>query len=167
MGASVIGILLVLLAVLGLIVWLLISMLGSVTTMVIGFALVCLLMMLIILIQKPRGGGLSGAFGGAGGGSQAAFGAKTGDVLTFATIIFFVCYMALAMGLTWATGPSGPVDEIDVPATQPEQSDDEQTSNGGEQEKPAADVEPDAGPLSDTQPEPEPAKTDEPAETDS
>jgi len=125
MGASVIGILLVLLAVLGLIVWLMVSMLGGTITMAIGFALVCILMMLIILIQKPRGGGLSGAFGGAGGGSQAAFGAKTGDVLTFATIIFFVCYMGLAMGLTWATGPS-----------------DEQAANGDEQKEPANPEEP-------------------------
>lgn len=161
MGASVIGILLVLLAVLGLIVWLMVSTLGGIMTMVIGFALVCLLMMLIILIQKPRGGGLSGAFGGAGGGSQAAFGAKTGDVLTFATIIFFICYMALAMGLTWATGPSGQADGMDVPATQPEQPDDEQTDNGGEDQKPADDAKPSA------EPESEPANADEPAETDS
>jgi len=33
------------------------------------FVIVCLFLMLVILIQKPRGGGLSGAFGGAASGS--------------------------------------------------------------------------------------------------
>ena len=46
---------------------------------------ICGLLMLVILIQKGRGGGLSGAFGGGGGGS-AAFGTKTGDVFTWITI---------------------------------------------------------------------------------
>ena len=119
MGASVVGILAVLVAAAGLVAWLLVSLLGGVVTMALGFVLVCLLMMLIILIQKPRGGGLSGAFGGAGGSTQAAFGAKTGDVLTFATIVFFVFYMALAMGLTWATGPESDTAEAPQPISAP------------------------------------------------
>ena len=53
-----------------------------VTTLATLFVLTCIFMMLVILIQKPKGGGLSGAFGGAGGSAQAAFGAKTGDLLT-------------------------------------------------------------------------------------
>ena len=58
-----------------------------------SFLLVSIFMMLVILIQKPKGGGLSGAFGGAGGGSaQAAFGAKTGDVLTIVTVVCFVLF---------------------------------------------------------------------------
>ena len=52
------------------------------------FVATCLFMMLVILIQKPKGGGLSGAFGGAGGSAQAAFGAKTGDLLTTITIAY-------------------------------------------------------------------------------
>ena len=62
-------------------------------------------MMLVILIQKPRGGGLSGAFGGAGGSAQAAFGAKTGDVLTWFTVVCFAAFLMLAIGLTWAIQP--------------------------------------------------------------
>jgi preprotein translocase subunit SecG len=70
------------------------------------FVLVSVLMMLIILVQKPKGGGLSGAFGGAGGGStQSAFGARTGDVLTWATVVFFVLFILIAMGLTWTINP--------------------------------------------------------------
>ena len=43
-------------------------MLGSIGVTVLAslFVLVCLLMMAVILIQKPRGGGLSGAFSLAG-----------------------------------------------------------------------------------------------------
>ena len=57
---------------------------------------VALLLILLILIQKGRGGGLSGAFGGSGGGS-AAFGAKTGDVLTWATSTVFGLFILLAV----------------------------------------------------------------------
>jgi len=59
---------------------------------------VSLILTLLVLIQKGRGGGLSSAFGGGGGGST-AFGAKTGDVLTWATSIVFGVFMLLAIGL--------------------------------------------------------------------
>ncbi len=77
-----------------------------VSLLAILFILVCLFMMLVILIQKPRGGGLSGAFGGAGGSAQAVFGAKTGDVLTWFTVFCFVAFLLLAVGLTWAMKPA-------------------------------------------------------------
>lgn len=73
-----------------------------VTVLMMLFALTCLFMMLVILIQKPKGGGLSGAFGGAGGSAQAAFGAKTGDLLTTITIGCFVVFLGLAIGLNYA-----------------------------------------------------------------
>lgn len=59
------------------------------------FIIVCLFLMLLILIQKGRGGGLASAFGGAGGNT--AFGSKTGDVLTWATSIVFGVFLALAV----------------------------------------------------------------------
>ena len=62
------------------------------------FFILCLFLILLVLIQKGRGGGLSSAFGGGGGGST-AFGAKTGDVLTWATSIVFGIFMLLAIGL--------------------------------------------------------------------
>lgn len=55
------------------------------------------ILILLVLIQKGRGGGLSSAFGGAGGNT--AFGAKTGDVLTWATSIVFAVFIILAMVL--------------------------------------------------------------------
>ena len=57
-------------------------------------------MVLIILVQRPQGGGLAGAFGGAsGGGTDSAFGGRTGDALTAATVGAFVVYLVLALGL--------------------------------------------------------------------
>lgn len=76
---------------------------------VVLFLAVCVLMILVVLIQRPQGGGLSGAFGAGGGGSgagQTAFGTKTGDVLTYATIGVFVVYLLFAVGLNFATRPS-------------------------------------------------------------
>lgn len=51
-----------------------------------GFLLVftALFLILLVLIQRGRGGGLAGALGGMGG--QSAFGAKAGDVFTKITI---------------------------------------------------------------------------------
>ncbi len=63
------------------------------------FILVCILTMLIVLIQKGRGGGLSGAFGGVGGHS--AFGAKTGDVFTWITVGLATCFLLLAVLLNF------------------------------------------------------------------
>lgn len=52
-------------------------------------------MILLILVQRGRGGGLSGALGGAGG--QSAFGSKAGDVFTRITIGTAVVWILLAM----------------------------------------------------------------------
>ncbi len=95
----------------------------TVTILATLFVLTCVFMMLIILIQKPKGGGLSGAFGGAGGSAQAAFGAKTGDLLTTITIACFVAFLGLAIGLVYAirddvtpkTAPTIPA--VSTPAT--------------------------------------------------
>jgi preprotein translocase subunit SecG len=59
------------------------------------FILVCAILIMLILIQKGRGGGLASAFGGAGG--QTAFGSKTGDVLTWATSVIFGIFVVLAV----------------------------------------------------------------------
>lgn len=69
------------------------------------FLLVCLAMILIVLVQRPQGGGLSGAFGAGGGSGQTAFGTKTGDVLTLVTIGIFVLFLLTAIGLNYAIRP--------------------------------------------------------------
>jgi preprotein translocase subunit SecG len=49
----------------------------------------------LVLIQRGRGGGLAGAFGGAGGSS--AFGTRAGDVFTRITIVAASIWIALNM----------------------------------------------------------------------
>jgi preprotein translocase subunit SecG len=61
------------------------------------FIFVCVFLILLILIQKGRGGVLASAFGGAGGNT--AFGSKTGDVLTWATSVVFGIFLILAVAL--------------------------------------------------------------------
>jgi len=52
------------------------------------------LLLFIVLLQRGRGGGLAGAFGGLGG--QSAFGTKAGDVFTKITIILAMIWVGLA-----------------------------------------------------------------------
>jgi len=59
------------------------------------FVAICVLLITVILLQKGRGGGLAGAFGGAGGCS--AFGAKTGDVFTWVTIALTAAFVLVAI----------------------------------------------------------------------
>lgn len=64
------------------------------------FIVISVAMVLIILVQRPQGGGLAGAFGGAGGGgSDTVFGGRVGDALTTATVVVFVLFMGAAIGL--------------------------------------------------------------------
>ena len=53
-----------------------------------------LFLILLVLVQRGRGGGLAGAFGGMGGSS--AFGTKAGDVFTKITVIAAVVWVVLA-----------------------------------------------------------------------
>jgi len=54
---------------------------------------------LIILLQRGRGGGLTGALGGAGGSS--AFGVKAGDIFTRITAISVLCWIVLCAFVCW------------------------------------------------------------------
>ncbi|MBM4011121.1 MAG: preprotein translocase subunit SecG [Planctomycetes bacterium] len=62
-----------------------------------GFLLVfaALFLIALVLIQRGRGGGLAGAFGGMGG--QSAFGTKAGDVFTRITVIAATCWILLCI----------------------------------------------------------------------
>lgn len=79
------------------------------------FCIVCLLLILIVLLQRGRGGGLAGAFGGAGGHS--AFGAKTGDIFTWVTVVLTALFLIVAVvnnyawkPAEWGTSTDNPVD---------------------------------------------------------
>ncbi len=74
--------------------------------LIVGFLACSVLLVLTVLIQRPQGGGLSGAFGGGGGaGGETAFGSRTGDALTIATISFFVLWLSVAVGLVLVMTP--------------------------------------------------------------
>ena len=57
--------------------------------------LVSLFLMLVVLIQRGKGGGLAGAFGGAGGSSP--FGSRAGDAFTKFTLWLAGIWILLIM----------------------------------------------------------------------
>jgi len=59
------------------------------------FIIVCLMLIVVVLVQKGRGGGLGAAFGGA---ASSAFGTRVGDVFTWVTIVL------TALFLCWRSG---------------------------------------------------------------
>ena len=78
------------------------------------FVFSCIALILIILIQKGRGGGLSSAFGG--GGAGGVLGSKTGDFLTWVTIGLVGVYLLFAIVMGKFYRPSG--DEFGASTTQ-------------------------------------------------
>lgn len=54
-----------------------------------------LFLILLVLVQRGRGGGLSGALGGMGG--QSAFGTKAGDLFTRITVAVATFWIALCI----------------------------------------------------------------------
>lgn len=87
------------------------------------FTVLALFLIGIILLQRGKGTGLSGAFGGAGGGT-ATFGSKTGDMLTWTTVVVATLLMLYAIVLNFwfrplttdlgpATPPAGNTWHID------------------------------------------------------
>ncbi len=88
----------------------------------IGFANVLmvvtsLFLICLVLIQRGKGGGLAGAFGGAGGSS--AFGTKAGDVFTRVTIIVAGFWFLLALLLVYSNnrGTTSKFGEGETPGT--------------------------------------------------
>jgi preprotein translocase subunit SecG len=80
-----------------------------------------LFLILLVLIQRGKGGGLSGAFGGAGGSS--AFGSRAGDTFTRITIYVAAVWLLLIMLTIKLTQPppAEGVRQAVTPAEQPEE----------------------------------------------
>ncbi len=80
----------------------------------------------LILIQRGKGGGLTGAFGGAGGAS--AFGSRAGDTFTWITIYTAAAWILLIMILVKfvqpAAGPAVAEPAVTLPAAPPPPPDD-------------------------------------------
>ncbi len=83
-----------------------------------AFVLVAVLLIGLVLLQKNRGSGLSGAFGGVGGHS--AFGTKTGDFLTWVTVGLVVVFLSLAIAGNFLFDPSSIAGATPTIAAQPE-----------------------------------------------
>jgi len=86
----------------------------------IGLVTVSLLLIGLILLQKNRGSGLSGAFGGVGG--HTAFGTKTGDFLTWVTVGLTAVFLLLSIVGNYVfeptkTAPAAPVQAPASPGT--------------------------------------------------
>ena len=118
-------------------------------------------LILVILVQRGRGGGLSGALGGMGG--QSAFGTKAGDAFTKITIGISIAWivmciitsLVLGRGAKSAFDTGEPDTTVTVPSTElgtetdlpdassatPDDNAAEVATEGGV----AAGVEPDAG----------------------
>ncbi len=57
--------------------------------------IVGIFLIILVLLQRGRGGGLAGAFGGMGG--QSAFGTKAGDLFTRVTIVAATIWILLCL----------------------------------------------------------------------
>jgi preprotein translocase subunit SecG len=96
--------------------------LADLVSAMLGWALfaVSLFLVLLILVQRGRGGGLTGALGGPGG--QSAFGTKAGDLFTRITSFVALGWIALCAFTMWLIGshaPSVAVDPTPVVAPSP------------------------------------------------
>ena len=85
--------------------------------------LASLILIGLVLIQKGKGGGLAGAFGGSGGSS--AFGSRAGDTFTRITIYTAAIWILLIMFMIKMTQPIAPLQRepsIENPPSAPSDS---------------------------------------------
>ena len=79
--------------------------------LILGFhVVVCIGLILVVLLQSGKGGGLAGAFGGMGGAGQSLFGGRgAATFLSKATTAFGVAFMTTSLILALMAGArSGP-----------------------------------------------------------
>ena len=85
---------------------------ASFTSAMLGISMfvVSLFLVLLILVQRGRGGGLTGALGGPGG--QSAFGTKAGDLFTRITSFVALGWITLCAFTMWSLGPDTAVKDL-------------------------------------------------------
>lgn len=79
---------------------------------------VCLLLGLVVMIQKPKEGGLGGAFGG--GALEGALGADAGNVLIKATAILGTIFLINTLALAKITSTPSVTDGVVAPVAAPQ-----------------------------------------------
>ena len=110
----------------------------SINLLLVIFVIVCLLMTLLILMQRPKQEGLGAAFGG--GVTDQVFGARTTNVLQRGTVylgtLFFLLALVLAILISHQNKDSGLLQK-DKPAAEEAEAtpaDEDTTDAGGEPE---------------------------------
>ncbi|HUX15106.1 MAG TPA: preprotein translocase subunit SecG [Phycisphaerae bacterium] len=126
------------------------------TVSMVLFLLCAVVLVLLVLIQRGRGGGLAGAFGGPGGHS--AFGTKTADVFIKVTAvlgaIFFILAVVTALLMRyqqsslWTAEEPAPAEAPAEPGTGPGES--RRAGTAPPAETPAAPAETPAAPASES-----------------
>ena len=105
--------------------------------------LVSILLTLIILVQPSKSrGGLGGALGGGGGMSEQLFGARTGNVLTKATIVLATLFLAntVALAMIYSRDNNLVIPEAAPAASMSAPTTDEAVLEAPEQAAPAEEV---------------------------
>jgi preprotein translocase subunit SecG len=97
------------------------------------FVLCAAALVMIVLIQKGRGGGLSGVFGG--GLASGLLGSKTGDFLTWVTVSLAGLFLLLAGIMVKYKKPT--ISDFGSPVTGQQQPESTQQPAGGEKPTPA------------------------------
>ena len=105
-------------------------LLADLVSAMLGWALFLLsiFLILLILVQRGRGGGLTGALGGPGG--QSAFGTKAGDLFTRITSFVALGWIALCAFTMWLIGSTPTSVAIDpAPTVSPSPAESTTTSS--------------------------------------
>ena len=96
-------------------------------------AIICLLLIGLVLLQRSKGAGLGTAFGG-GGAGESLFGSRAGNVLTKATVVLGCAFLlnTIFLGMLFAggaveQGASGVTEEL---RQEDEQAQDETPASG-------------------------------------
>ncbi|MEI7974009.1 MAG: preprotein translocase subunit SecG [Bdellovibrio sp.] len=110
---------------------------------------IAVILVILVLIQDPKGGGLGSAWGG--GGSNSVLGPMGAATLAqkmtrWVAVLFAATCLGLTMTVSKKTGGAGVVDSV-IPAAAPSEK-----LPSGQKESPAG-VGPEAGPKSDSAPD--------------
>lgn len=92
----------------------------SINLLLVIFVIICILMTLMILMQRPKQEGLGAAFGG--GMTDQMFGARTTNVLQRGTVWFASLFFVLALTLAVLIGMKNSRTESLVVAEEPEEA---------------------------------------------
>lgn len=98
---------------------------ATITSALLGWLMgfLSVFLILLVLIQRGRGGGLTGALGGAGG--QSAFGSKAGDTFTVITVVVASVWGFSCAFTMWLLGTHTPQTADTDPTVTAVPSDDE------------------------------------------